>query len=102
MKIIAKLIDIITDELDGAEEYALTAMQEKSEHPKLAARLNELAGVELTHVRALHTEVERLISDYRTDKGEPPAEMLAVYRYEHDKAIKRFAQIKAAIEEFDA
>lgn len=102
MKIIAKLIDMIQDELDGAEEYALTAMQQKMEHPKLAARLNELAGVELTHVRTLHTEVERLIDDYRNDKGDPPAEMMAVYNYEHDKAIKKAAQIKAAIDEFDA
>ena len=102
MKIIAKLIDMIHDELDGAEDYALTAMQEKTSRPPLAARLNELAGVELTHVRALHTEIERLIDDYRNEKGDPPAEMMAVYQYEHEKAIKKAAQIKAAIDEFDA
>ena len=40
MKVIAKLIDMMHDELEGAEEYAMCALKYKSEHPKLAQRLN--------------------------------------------------------------
>lgn len=101
MKIIAKLIDMIQDELDGAEEYAKCALEVKSEHPKLAAKFNELSAVEMQHMRALHGEVTRMIEEYRQKNGEPPADMLAIYRYEHEKHIKQAAQIKAYIDEYN-
>ena len=102
MKVIAKLIDMMHDELEGAEEYAMCALKYKSEHPKLAQRLNELAGVELQHLKILHSEVERLIEDYRSKEGDPPADMLAVYNYEHEKMIKEAAKVKTYISDFDA
>ena len=102
MKVIAKLIDMMHDELEGAEEYAMCALKYKSEHPKLAQRLNELAGVELQHLKILHGEVERLIEDYRSKEGEPPADMLAVYNYEHEKMIKEAAKVNTYISEFDS
>ena len=102
MKVIAKLIDMMHDELEGAEEYAMCALKYKSEHPKLAQRLNELAGVELQHLKILHSEVDRLIEDYRSKEGEPPADMLAVYNYEHEKMIKEAAKVKTYISDFDA
>lgn len=46
-------------------------------------------------------EVEKLIQEYRAEKGEPPKEMLAVYDYEHKKAIKKAAEIRSYIEEFN-
>lgn len=101
MKIIAKVIDMIQDELDGAEEYAECALKVKTEHPSLAKRFNELSQVEMQHFKILHTEVEKLIQDYREQNGEPPKEMLAIYNYEHEKAIKKAAEIKAMIDEFD-
>lgn len=100
MKIIAKLIDMIQDELDGAEEYALEALKVKAQYPKLAGRFNELAGVEMQHMKILHEEIKRLIDSYKQEHGEPPADMLAVYNYEHDKQIKKAAQIKSYIDEF--
>ena len=90
------------DELEGAENYALCALKYQSEHPKLAQRLNELAGVEIQHLKALHTEAERLIEDYRNENGEPPKEMLAVYNFEHQKMIKKAAEVKTMIDEFDS
>ena len=102
MKVIAKLIDMMHDELEGAEEYAMCALKYKAEHPKLAQRLNELAGVELQHLKILHSEVERLIEDYRSKEGETPADMLAVYNYEHEKMIKEAAKVKTYISDFDA
>lgn len=102
MKVIAKLVDMMEDELEGAEHYAMCALKFKSEHPKLAQRLNELAGVELQHLKILHNEAERLIEEYRQKNGEPPADMLAIYNYEHEKMIKEAAKVKSYISEFDA
>lgn len=101
MKIIAKLVDLIDDELSGAEEYAKLALQWKAAHPKTAEALHELAGVEMTHVKRLHAEAARLIEEERTRSGEPPAAMLAVYDYEHQKQIKRAAATRALIDEYN-
>ena len=101
MKVIAKIIDMIQDELDGAEEYALSAMKWKKDYPKLSEKLHELASVEMQHSRILHDEVTRLIDSYRAEHGEPPSDMLAIYNYEHEKSIKKAAEIKSMIEEFN-
>lgn len=101
MKIIAQVVDMIDDELDGAEEYAEYALKCKADHPKLAAKFNELAQVELGHVKQLHTEVVRLIDEYRQQHGEPPKEMLLIYNYEHDKQIRRSAGISSLINAYN-
>ena len=102
MQIISKLVDMIQDELDGAEEYAMYALQWKAKYPKLSARLVELSGVEMQHSRILHDEVTRIIESYRQENGEPPKEMIAVYEYEHKKAIKQAAKVKSIIDEYNA
>ena len=101
MKVIAKIVDLIEDEIDGAQQYAELAVKYKTEHPKLAEKLHELAGVEMSHAKALHAEATRLIEEARQRDGEPPAAMLAVYEYEHGKQIKHAAAVRALIEEYD-
>ena len=101
MKVIAKIVDLIEDEIDGAQQYAELAIKYRTEHPKLAEKLHELAGVEMSHAKALHTEAARLIEEARQRDGEPPAAMLAVYEYEHGKQIKHAAAVRALIEEYD-
>lgn len=100
MKAIAKLVDLIDDELSGAQEYAELALQWKAAHPKTAEAFHELASIEMTHVKKLHAEAERLIEEERSRSGEPPAAMLAVYDYEHRKQIKRAAETRALIDEY--
>ena len=101
MKVIAKIVDLIEDEIDGAQQYAELAIKYKTEHPRLAEKLHELAGVEMAHVKALHTEATRLIEETRQRDGEPPAAMLAIYEYEHQKQIKHAAEIKALLDEYN-
>lgn len=102
MKVIAKIVDLIEDELEGAEQYAELALKYKTAHPKLAEKLHELAGVEMTHAKVLHTEAARLIEEVRQRDGEPPAAMMSIYEYEHQKQIKQAAEIRALIEEYDS
>ena len=101
MKIISKIIGYIDDEIDDAEKYAKCALEYKSEHPKLASKLHDLSEEEMDHMKQLHSEVVRLIDDYRNKNGEPPAEMLAIYNYEHKKQINRAAFVKQLIEEYE-
>lgn len=51
-------------------------------------------------VAKLHDEVARLIDEVRQRDGEPPAGMLAVYEYEHDKQIGKASKIKQMIAEY--
>ena len=93
MKVIAKIVDLIEDEIDGAQQYAELAVKYKTEHPKLAEKLHELAGVEMSHAKALHAEATRLIEEARQRDGEPPAAMLAVYEYLHQEQIEKAAEV---------
>jgi hypothetical protein len=42
----------------------------------------------------LHNAVTAVIQKYRREKGEPPADMLAVYNYLHEKAIDDVKEVK--------
>ena len=99
MTIIKCLVAMIDDELEGAENYALSAIKYRADHKKTADEFIKLAEVEMTHAKTLHGEVARLIDERRLVE-EPPAPMMAIYEYEHEKQIKRAASIKTLIEEY--
>ena len=100
MKIVMKLVSLIDDELSGAKEYIKLAMHNRTEYPGLADTFADLADAEMGHVSKLHDEVAKLIEEVRQRDGEPPAGMLAVYEYEHDKQISKASKIKQMISEY--
>ena len=100
MKIVMKLVSLIDDELSGAKEYIKLALHNREEHPGLADTFADLADAEMGHVAKLHDEVARLIDEVRQRDGEPPAGMMAVYEYEHDKQIGKASKIKQMIAEY--
>lgn len=94
MKIIEKLSEMIDEEIHDAKKYAKCALHYKSEMPDLADLFFRLSGEETEHMKALHEKAAEIIKDYREKKGEPPAEMLAVYNYLHKKQIEHAAEVK--------
>lgn len=94
MKVIRQISDFIGEEIEGAEEYAKGAIKHKDEHPLLAKVMYEISMDELRHVDILHGEAVKIINDYRREKGDPPAAMLAVYEYLHEKQIEAVNKIK--------
>lgn len=42
----------------------------------------------------LHNEVVKIIDEFRKTKGEPPAQMMAVYDYLHKKHIEQAKEAK--------
>ena len=95
MKLIQKLSELIDEEIEGAECYIKMAIENKSDHKSLADALYDLSMQEMNHVNILHEQVTQLISEYRQVKGEPPADMLAVYDYLHRKQIEKANHVKA-------
>ena len=100
MKVIAKVVDLIGEELCDAKKYIKLAERYRGEHSSLSECFATLSEAEMGHVRKLHDEVEKLIAEVRERDGEPPAEMLAVYNYEHKKQIEKAAKIRRMIAEF--
>lgn len=94
MKIIKYISDMIADELEGAEEYAKHAIKYKDDHPTLAKTLYDISTDEMRHVSLLHEEIVKLIETYRKEHGEPPAAMLAVYDYLHEKQIEEANEVR--------
>ena len=94
MKIIQKLTDMISEELGDAEKYARCALQYKDEMPDLARLFFSLSQEEMGHMNRLHTAAATIIEDYRKQSGEPPASMLAVYDYLHEKQIEHAKEVK--------
>jgi len=96
MKIIKCLSEYINEEVADADKYITKAMKVKAENPELAELLYQLSLEEMTHMSRLHSAVEKIIADYRRQKGEPPVAMQAVYDYLHEKAIDAAKEVKVA------
>ena len=97
MKEIKKLEDQIGEELHDAKKYIKCALKNKDENKKLADLYYKLANEEMNHMELLHNMVVNIIDDYRDEHGEPPAEMMAVYNYIHEKHIDKAKDVKMLI-----
>ena len=94
MILIKYLEDAIEEEIEGVKGYAKKAVELKDEHPELAQVLYNISVQEDAHHAALHKEAVKVIEDYRRNHGEPPAAMMAVYEYVHQKHIDALAEAR--------
>ena len=94
MKLIRLLSDYIEEEIGDAHKYAQKALELKHEYPDTSKLFYTLSTEELDHANRLHKVVVNLIETYRSEKGEPPKEMMFVYDYLHKKQIDRTAEVK--------
>jgi Mn-containing catalase len=100
MKLIKELTERIEEEIDGAEEYIKEAIKLKHEHPSLAKTLYDISNQEMSHIDMLHSEVVKLIEEHRRTHGEPPAPMMAVYQYLHERHIDKVNNIRMLQNEY--
>lgn len=94
MRIMEELSDRIEEEMDDAEKYIKLALEEKEERPQIAKLYYDLSVAEMGHADNLHRHSVQIIDDYRREKGDPPADMMAVYNYMHKKQMEKAHKIK--------
>ena len=94
MQLIKKLEDIIEDEIHDVKKYAKLAAEVKKDNPSLAQVFYTISTQEDSHQAALHAEVVKMVEAYRREHGQPPAPMLAVYDYLHQKHIEEMAEAR--------
>lgn len=99
MKVIKDLVEDIQEELEGSEHYAKLATQHKDDDRELADVYAKLANTELEHVNNLHSQVVRIIKDWKAKTGEEvPAAMEAVWDWEHARMVDTAARVKSLLD----
>ena len=94
MKVIQEIEDHIEKELQSSKRYIKCALHYKGANEPLANLYYQLSTTSMADVNKLHEMVVSIIEAYRKEHGEPPAEMLAVYNYLHEKEINKAKDIK--------
>lgn len=100
MKIIKILSQKIEQELDCAEDYAKLAIQYKDQYPQVARAFYDFSIIRMDGIKSLHDRVVALINDYQSKEGDPPAPMMAIYNYMHERHINQSVGIKKLQEMF--
>ena len=94
MQIIKTLSEQIEDELKSAEHYIRMAIKEKEDFPQVAQMFYMLSTGNVDRIDKIHNQVVSIIKEHRMKDGEPPAPMMAVYNYLHQRHIDKMVKIK--------
>lgn len=94
MKLIKELEEMIEDEIHDIKKYAKMAAEVKEKHPSLAQTLYTISTQEDSHHAAIHSEVVKLVEEYRRTHGDPPESMMAVYDYLHKRHIEKLEEAR--------
>ena len=94
MQVIKCLSEDIEKTLDAAEDEIKKAIMYKDSYPIAAKSFYTKSVVLMDSIKGQHDAVVALIEAYRKDSGEPPAPMMAIYNYMHERHINKAAAIK--------
>ena len=100
MKVLKYLIEKANDTMEEVWEYSEKAHILKSEHRSLADTYIKIAEMHITIYNMLHEKMVNLIEEEKRKGVVPPASMMAIFEYSHEKLIKEFAEAKVLIDEY--
>lgn len=95
MKVIKCLSENIEQILDMAEDNIKKAVTYKEEFPAAAKAFYTQSTMLMDSIKGQHDAVVSIIEAYRKEKGEPPAPMMAIYNYMHERHINKAVAIKS-------
>ena len=94
MKVIKCLSENIEKTLDAADTNIMKAIQYKDEFPLAAKAFYNQSVMLMDSIKGQHDAVVALIDAYKKEKGEPPAPMMAIYNYLHERQMRKAAEVK--------
>lgn len=94
MKIIKVISEKIEEQLDCAEWYIKKAIKTRNEFPDISKTFYNLSIGRMENIKTLHDQVVTLIKNYQSTEGDPPASMMAIYEYVHEKEINKTLGVK--------
>lgn len=94
MKSIKDISCTIDEILENSEKNIRQAVLYKEEDAELSKLYYNKSMEELNSIKPFHEKVVAIIKNYRTEKGEPPASMMTIYNYEHEKHLDKNAFIR--------
>jgi rubrerythrin len=100
MRIIEEIVEYIDDELKMAEDYIDSANKYKDEHPEICETFIAIANDEMKHSEMLHSAVVRAIDKHKMSGKEVPAEMIAIWNYEHKNMVKFADELRHKLETY--
>lgn len=100
MKILTSIIEKANDTLKEIEWYSEKAILLRDEYKPIADVYNKIADIHIDIYDMLHKQMVDLIDQKKRDGIQIPAEMSAIWNYEHEKLIKEFKDAKVLVEEY--
>lgn len=98
MRIIKQLAAQIKDEVRGAHEYAMDALEYKVSDPDLSRLYHELAKTEYDHANRLHEVVMRKVDEADSAGFDVPESMIDSWEEKHREIIIKMAEAKTFID----
>lgn len=94
MQVIKEMCEDIEKTLDMAECNIKKAVEYKIDFPTASQAFYNKSLTLMNIIKGQHDTVVAIIEAYRKERGEPPAPMMAVYNYLHERQISQAAAIR--------
>lgn len=94
MQVIKCLCEDMEATLDAAEDDIKKAITYQIDSPVASKAFYTKSIMLMDTIKPQHDAVVALIEGYRKEHGEPPAPMMAIYNYMHERHINKAAAIK--------
>jgi len=93
MRVIAELVDMLDEELEGAKDYSEKYLELKATNNSFSAKFKTLAEDELRHALVVHEYIVSKIDELKRVYT-APVEMQEIWDKKHAKYIEKVAWLK--------
>lgn len=100
MVIIQNISHDIKEKIHDADKDIRKAIDLKYEYPSLANDYYEFSVERMQEAMDLHSEVVKIIDEYRKENGEPPATMSALWDFSHKIIMEEADDVKILQEHY--
>lgn len=100
MVIIQNISHDIKEKIHDADKDIRKAVDLKYEYPSLANDYYEFSVERMQEAMDLHSEVVKIIDEYRKENGEPPATMSALWDFSHKIIMEEADDVKILQEHY--